>query len=408
MKDGQNKSAASSTPPKSGSLTPWKKGDVFSAAHLQQAVDAISAMRTGGQSGNGGNVEIPQKLFIGRLTNTGPAAEGNFTDERYWVKLQAIPGNTSGVSGSTDVAVTLADFSAGNDADGRALLNTTVCATNLCETKGHTHCLDDTGSTTGLLVTLWQEIDRDQTAPRVRWVFAQQPAPGAFPVRLSQTGGSAGDSSTQCSFSYTVKDITNTDTLGTGVSMTGNGQRIVNATMTAGTYGVAYYSNAGSIVLIWADERISQTNCPASFDAESDALSIHTTGGTAYSLTTTAAQVTVNGTDAKLTVPGTGQWLLRGRVNLKYNGATFAANRTVTIKLRRTNNTAADVTNATCTVITGVVTTITETFMVVEIPESYYTTVNTDDEIAVYASIDTLPSAGSLDITEASIVIEPE
>jgi hypothetical protein len=83
---------------------------------------------------------------------------------------------------------------------------------------------------------------------------------GMIPVRLTSDGGSAGDAATQCSFTYTVKDITNTTTFATGVAMTGNGQRVVNATMAAGTYGMAYISGS-TVTLIWADERISQTNC---------------------------------------------------------------------------------------------------------------------------------------------------
>jgi hypothetical protein len=84
---------------------------------------------------------------------------------------------------------------------------------------------------------------------------------GLIPVALTQTGGSAGTSSVQCSFTYTVKDINSIETLGTSIAMTGNGQRVVNAAMTAGTYGLAYRGGDGLIKLIWADERISQTNC---------------------------------------------------------------------------------------------------------------------------------------------------
>lgn len=87
------------------------------------------------------------------------------------------------------------------------------------------------------------------------------PAGNLFAVRLTQTGGSAGNATTPCSFSYTVKDISNTDTFGTAVSMTGYGHRIVNATHIAGTYGMAYWHTDGTIRLLWADERIDQTNC---------------------------------------------------------------------------------------------------------------------------------------------------
>jgi hypothetical protein len=82
-----------------------------------------------------------------------------------------------------------------------------------------------------------------------------------FPVKLTQTGGSAGTSSAQCSFTYTVKDLTGVQTLGTSIGITGNGNRIANMTMTAGTYGMAYYQLDGTLTLLFADEKASQTNC---------------------------------------------------------------------------------------------------------------------------------------------------
>lgn len=83
---------------------------------------------------------------------------------------------------------------------------------------------------------------------------------GLIPVRLTQDGGSAGNRTTQCSFTYTVKDQTNTITYGTGIALTGNGNRVVNAAMTAGTYGMAYFDGS-TVTLIFADERITQKNC---------------------------------------------------------------------------------------------------------------------------------------------------
>lgn len=84
---------------------------------------------------------------------------------------------------------------------------------------------------------------------------------GLIPVRVTKTGGGAGSKTTQCSFTYSVFDKTNTSTLGTGVAMTGNGQRIVNAQMTAGNYGMAYYDSLGNLKLIWVDEKFDQSNC---------------------------------------------------------------------------------------------------------------------------------------------------
>ena len=78
--------------------------------------------------------------------------------------------------------------------------------------------------------------------------------------------------------------------------------------------------------------------------------------------------------------------------------------RTVTTKLRRTNNTAADVTGATAAAKTQIITTLTFTMGDIVIPPVIYTTANSNDAIEIQALIDTVPSAGSIDISEAEIV----
>jgi hypothetical protein len=84
---------------------------------------------------------------------------------------------------------------------------------------------------------------------------------GEFPVTLSSPSGSAGDQTTRTAFTYTVTGPGGT-TLGTGVAMTGNGQRLMKMTMTAGTRGRATYEPDGTLKLLWADEIAStQQNC---------------------------------------------------------------------------------------------------------------------------------------------------
>lgn len=126
--------------------------------------------------------------------------------------------------------------------------------------------------------------------------------------------------------------------------------------------------------------------------------------GTAYSLTDTAALLDFGTTDPSLTITSAGTWLIFGRAYIKYNGATFAGNQTATVKLRRTNNTAADVTGATTTATMRIVTTISDSVGIMELPPVVYTTANADDIIQVFGSISAAPSAGSVDATEASIV----
>lgn len=140
-------------------------------------------------------------------------------------------------------------------------------------------------------------------------------------------------------------------------------------------------------------------------DGSDKNYSLNTIGaGTAYALTATSAAVDLGTTDPVVTLNKAGTYLLIGRANLQYAGATFAANRTVTLKLRRTNNTAADVTGATTALGTNVTTTVTGTLGTVVIPAVLYTTANTDDAITIFGDVSVIPTAGALNVTEASIM----
>lgn len=126
--------------------------------------------------------------------------------------------------------------------------------------------------------------------------------------------------------------------------------------------------------------------------------------GTAYALTNTAAALDFGTTDPSKVINKAGTYLLFPRVNLKYNAATFAASRTVTLKLRRTNNTAADLSNGSMTALTDIITTKTYTFGAFNLPPVIYTTTNLDDAITIFGDVSVVPTAGSLDAVEASIV----
>lgn len=128
--------------------------------------------------------------------------------------------------------------------------------------------------------------------------------------------------------------------------------------------------------------------------------------GTVYSLTNTAAALDFGTTDPSITISVAGRYRVQGRVNLKYNGATMVAARTVTLKLRRTNNTAADLTNGSTAVVTAVTTTLTGTFLVIDFEADLYTA-TAGDIITIFGSVDTVPSAGSLDCSEAWIKALP-
>lgn len=163
-------------------------------------------------------------------------------------------------------------------------------------------------------------------------------------------------------------------------------------------------SNAKKMTL-WSDIKSTLTTYFNTLYSVKAAPTTVYAGGTAYGLTNSPAAVTFGTTSPAITVPAAGTYLIRYRAHVEYAGATFAANQTATLKLRRTNNTAADLTNSPATAVTDIVTTVTGTLAWVE-GEVVYTTANTNDAIALYGSVATAPSVGALNVAEANIIAQ--
>ena len=102
----------------------------------------------------------------------------------------------------------------------------------------------------------------------------------------------------------------------------------------------------------------------------------------------------------------TGKYLITTNVKLAYNGVISATNRTVTLKLRRTNNTAADLSNSTTTFVTQVVSLVglTGTAGDCDVPALIYNGTS-GDTIEMQGQISSVSGlTGSMDVQEASIV----
>ncbi len=132
-------------------------------------------------------------------------------------------------------------------------------------------------------------------------------------------------------------------------------------------------------------------------------LSVYATG-TAYQLTATPALLDFGTTDPSLVISSPGVWLLLARARIDNNAKTTAAVRTITILLRRTNNTAANIANSSTACKTAIMTTLTFTLAEMELPAIIYTTVNSDDILQLWGSADDISGAGTFDAVEASIV----
>lgn len=135
---------------------------------------------------------------------------------------------------------------------------------------------------------------------------------------------------------------------------------------------------------------------------EIDPLTVYA-AGTAYTLTATAAAVAFGTTSPVIVLNKAGKYRISARVQMRHVGATYASSREVVTKLRRTNNTAADLTGATTTIPTGITSAVTGLFEVFNIPDVVYETTRDNDSITIFSSVAALPSPGSTEVTEASI-----
>lgn len=120
--------------------------------------------------------------------------------------------------------------------------------------------------------------------------------------------------------------------------------------------------------------------------------------GTAYALTNSAAALDFGTTDPSITIPYGGTWEITACVQLSYNAATVAAE-TATLKLRRTNNTAADLSNSSVTIDLPVSTTLTNTYGFITLPPVIYTTVNANDVVTIFGNVSAALGAGTIDAT---------
>lgn len=119
--------------------------------------------------------------------------------------------------------------------------------------------------------------------------------------------------------------------------------------------------------------------------------------GTAYSLTNTAAAIDFGTTDPAIVIDAPGSYLIDAGVHLSRNGATVTT-QTATIKVRRTNNTASDL-SAAPVIDLPASTTLTDTLGFFRIPPFVYNTSASDDAVSIFASVSAGLGAGTLDAT---------
>lgn len=125
--------------------------------------------------------------------------------------------------------------------------------------------------------------------------------------------------------------------------------------------------------------------------------------GTVYTLTTSSAKVDFGTTDPSITITTPGTYQISVNIRIQYNGLTTALN-ACNFKLRRTNNTAADLANASTNFNVPAVTLLSGTGGDCDMPSVIYTTANSNDVIELWANRSGGLTLGSIEVAEASIV----
>jgi hypothetical protein len=128
--------------------------------------------------------------------------------------------------------------------------------------------------------------------------------------------------------------------------------------------------------------------------------------GTAYTLTAVNALAAGGTTNPTVTIQATGRYLIWYQANILHNGATYAANQTITLSLFRSNDQVGLLAGTSTVTNTGIITTLTS---MGGTPTSVPAIVNcaAGDIISVYAIVSVTPSAGSTTITSANVVAVP-
>ena len=127
--------------------------------------------------------------------------------------------------------------------------------------------------------------------------------------------------------------------------------------------------------------------------------------GTGYTLTATFAQVVCGTTQPTVTLSTAGTYLLLFTARVDHAGATYAANRTISVGLERSNNTPVQITGGTASLVTNIITTTTETAEGGNLSGfALYTTANTTDTITLFALVSVLPTAGSSTVSAGNVL----
>lgn len=128
-------------------------------------------------------------------------------------------------------------------------------------------------------------------------------------------------------------------------------------------------------------------------------ISAEGTGGV-YDLTAASALLAFPTTSPSLVVVKPGTYFYMGSGAYEYIGATFAANQDAYFRLRRTNNTPAQIDSRAYKLDTPTLKTETVSTVLLH---GFYTTVNSNDILELWGDLTVVPGAGNVRVRAAKL-----
>ena len=126
--------------------------------------------------------------------------------------------------------------------------------------------------------------------------------------------------------------------------------------------------------------------------------------GTNAPINNTTGLLTFGTTSPTITITAAGTYFVTAGLSQYFNNANFSTPRTATYKVRRSNNTATDLTE---TLVTNLLSTGGAMTMDAggwSLPGAIYTTSNTNDVLEVWATLDGNPASGNFEAKKGWIV----
>lgn len=202
--------------------------------------------------------------------------------------------------------------------------------------------------------------------------------------------------------SYT--DLTNKPTIPTNTNQLTNGAGFLTAEVDGSiTNEIELPSQTGqSGKILSTTGSVPQWITPATAPGTNYATAY--SAGTVYALTTTPAKLDFGTTDPVITIPAAGTYLILSNVAVTTSGLTTLAATSCDFKIRRTNNTAADISNATGFTNVPIATLLTSPIGDADVNAVIYTTSNSNDVLEVWGSRSTAINIGNINASSAHIV----